>query len=486
MALDVTNTGNLDAGNNIKVALSNVDAYIGGVRMFSENDDGTVTGTPALRSPETSQDFRLRVGVDTLLFTNTFNAAAQNTGNWKHAFTTMTMTQSAGFLNVNAAGTSTVSGNYAFLQTWRYFSVIGTAPLSVETTLSLTSTALQANEVYQWGLGVALAAADPVDGAWFELTSAGVYGCTRYNSGTAVKTLLTATARTLGQNYKFAMVFGEREVNFWIDDVLYATQTVAAANSQLFMNGSLPYFIEKYNANTVGSSPSSILKVGDVTISLLDLNVVKPWAQVTAGMGQANQGQDGGTMGANTFFTNSALPTTALPVNTALTANLPTGLTGGRGLATLWNIAATDMVMTQATNPLGGVNQTGRNLYITGVRISAVTASAALTAPAAGTHSIGWGLYFGSTAVTLAQTESASFATGTIKAFRRKFLGFMCWTTGTAAIGTPADKDITIKFDAPVVVLPGENVGLFAQMHNGAVTATGGILFNYDFDHYYE
>lgn len=465
---------------------TNAPAGVGGVRLFSENDNGAQTGTAYLRSPETSQDYRLRVGVDTVLFTDTFNATAQNTGMYKHAFTTMTMTQSAGFLNVNAAGTSTVANNYAYLQTWKYFPVFGTAPLAVETTALLTNAALQANEVIQWGLGLGVAAADPIDGVWFELTSAGLYGCSRYNSGTAVKTLLTASARTQGQTYKFTAVIGEGQIDFWVDDVLYATQDVAAAQGQPFLTTALPWFVAKYNANTVGASPSAILKVSDVTVSLMDIATYKPWAHQEAGMGLSGQGQNGGTMGANTFFTNSALPTAGLPVNTALTANLPTGLAGGRGLATLWNVAATDMVMTQATNPLGGVNQTPRTLFITGVRISAVTAVAALTAPAAGTHSFLWGMYWGSTAVTLAQAESGSFTTATIKAFRRRFLGAMCCTTGTAAVGTPFDKDIVVKFDAPVVVHPGENVGLFCQMHNGAVTATGAMLFTYDFDHYYQ
>ncbi len=84
---------------------------VGAVRAFSENDPGSKTGEAYLKSQEVSQDFRSRVGMDTVLFSATFNATTQNTGVWKHSFTTMTMTQSAGFLNVNAAGTSTVSGN---------------------------------------------------------------------------------------------------------------------------------------------------------------------------------------------------------------------------------------------------------------------------------------------------------------------------------------------------------------------------------------
>lgn len=485
------NVVEVNTSNQLKIvpetnAASN-PGNVGGVRMFSENDPGEISGSAYLRSPETSSDYRLRAAVDTVLFTDTFNATAQNTGMWKHAFTTMTMTQSAGFLNVNAAGTSTVSGNYAYLQTWKYFPMIGTAPLSIEVTCALTSVALQANEVYQWGAGVALAAADPVDGAWFELTTAGLYGVIRYNSGVATKQILTATARTLGANNKYVLVLAEREVEFWIDDVFYGEIAIPTGQSQPLLTTALPVFIQKYNNGTVGASPSSILKVGDITTSLMDIATFKPWSQQMAGQGYSGQGQNGGTMGPNAFFTNSAYPTTALPINTALTANLPTGIGGGRGLATLWNLAATDMVLTQATNPLGGVNQTPRTLFITGVTINAVSHSAAWTGPAAGGHSLLFGVYYGSTAVTLAQAETGSFVTATIKAFRRKLLGFMTWATGATAVGTPPDRGpIVVTFDSPIVVNPGENFGIFAQMTNGAVTATGGLFFTYDFDHYYQ
>lgn len=479
---------NVDAGYNLRTALPGADTpdYMGGIRTFSEVDPGDITGTALLRSPESSQDYRQRVGIDTPAFLYAFNATAQNTAIWRHAFTTMTMTQSAGFLNVNAAGTSTVSGNYAYLMTWRQFALIGTAPLAVEYTGQITATPA-ANEVFQAGLGVATGAAEPVDGVWFELTSAGLKGCLRYNSGTVTKVdLMAAGDITVNTSGKYVMVVGEREIEYWVDDVLYGTLDVPVAQGQPFLSTALPLFIQKYNSGTVGSSPNMIVKIGDVTVTLMDLATYKPWAHQMAGNGLANQGLDGGTMGSNTFFTNSAYPTTALPVNTALTANLPTGIGGGRGLATLWNLAATDMVMTQAINPVGGVNQTPRTLYITGVTISAVSHTAAWTGPAAGQHSLLWGLYFGGTGVSLAQAETGSFVTATTKLHRRKLLGFMGWSTAATPLGTPCDKNIVVNFDSPVVVNPGEYVGLFCQMTNGAATATGGLFFTYDFNHYFE
>ena len=478
---------NVDAGYNLNVALPNTPAYVGSVRLMSENDTGALTGTPYLKSPETSPDYRLRVGLDTVLFYDTFNASAQNTGVWKHAFSTMTMTQSAGFLNVNAAGTSTASGNYAYLQSWKYFPLIGTAPLAVEFTGQITLTP-SANEVYQSGLGIPTGAAEPVDGVWFELTSNGLFGCLRYNSGTTQKTsqLKTAASIPLNTNGKYVIVIGERKIEFWVDDVLLGELTIPVAQGQPFLTTALPLFMQKYNSGVVGSSPNMIIKVGDITVTLMDIATNKSWQQQMASTGlHAYQGQDGGTMGGTATYVNSTNPTTALPVNTALTANLPAGL-GGQGLATLWNLAATDMVMCQFQNPTGGVNQTPRTLYIYGIRITAAAFTAAWTAPAAGQHLLQWGLGFGSTGVSLAQAETASFATATTKSYRRKALGLMGWATGATPIGTPADKDIVVHWDVPLVVNPGEYVSVICKMLNGAATATGGLYFTVDFDAFYE
>jgi hypothetical protein len=456
-----------------------------GVRMFSENDDGSETGTPYLKSPETSSDYRLRVGIDTMLFKGSFAATTQNSGQWKHEFGTMTMTQSAGFLNINAAGTSVASGHFAYLRTWRTFPMCGTAPLAVEFTMQLSSTALQANEVYQFGLGLPTGAAECVDGTWIEITNAGTHGCIRYNSGTTTKTELTTTALELNVNHRFVIIVGEREVEYWIDDVLYGEQEIPDGQAQPFVGTSLPMFIQKYNSGVVGSSPSSIMKLGNVTVTLQDVNTNKLWSHQMSGMGYSGQGLDGGTMAGLATWANSANPTTAAPGNGSLTANLPAGL-GGQGLATVWNLAATDMVMLAWQNPTGGVAQPARVCYITGVKISAASFTAAWTAPAAGQHLFQWGLGYGAVAANMNASETASFATNTTKAARRRVLGLMGWATGATPIGTPADRDIIVKFDSPIVINPTEFLMVACKMLNGAATATGGMYFTVDFDHYFE
>lgn len=473
MALDssivgaVSGTGaDVDADRQLLVATNRDPAKAGATVVFYENDDGTATGTPYNKSPEVSQDYRLRVGLDTILFTDTFNATTQNPSNWKHSFTTMTMTQSAGFLNVNAAGTSTVSGNYAYLQTWRYFPLLGTAPLAVEFTGQFTNYPT-ANEIVQFGLGVCTGAAEPIDGAWFEMTSAGLYGVLRYNSGTATKTLLTADLTTIGlnTNAKFVSVVGEREVEWWIDDTLYAEQLIPNANGQPFMTTSLPAFIQKYNSGTVGSTPNTIFKLGDISITLMDLNANLTWANQMASSGLGSQQLNGGNAGSPQIqWANAALPTAAAATNT--TAALGAFL-GGIFLMNAPATSATDLIVASYLNPLGGVNQTPRTIKLRGIKadvinsVVAVTGTATVFAVAAA---------WGGTALTLAQVETGSFVNNTVKARRVQPIGVITFPAG-AAIGASGGT-IQFDFEAPLVINPGEYLQIIAKPLLGTATAT--------------
>lgn len=477
MALDIIVRGNtsgagaeVNASNQLKI-VSEIDAStnpgnVGCVRVFGENDPGDITGTALLRSGEVSQDYRLRVGVDTLLFTDTFNATAQNISLWKHSFATMTMTQSAGFLNINAAGTSTVSGNYAYLQSWRYFTFFGTSPISVETTVLIDKAPI-VNEVFQWGLGVATGAADVVDGAWFQLTSAGLKGVLRYNSGTVVTVDLIVDVNTIPLNtvQKYAMVCGEDAIEFWIDDVLYGTLEIPNAQGQPFLSTSLPYFIQKYNNGTIGSSPNLSPKIGDVTITLMDLASNQTWANQMASVGLGMQQLNGGPAGSPQIqWANAALPVAAAATNT--TAALGAFLGGIFQMSTVAT-GATDLIVSSYQNPVGGVNQTPRTMKLRGIKIDCVNAGAAVaTTPSTFAVALAWG----GTAVTLAGTESTSFQNNTIKLQRRQPLGVISFPVG-AAIGAAATP-LQFDFEAPLVINPGEFVQVVVKPLVATATAS--------------
>lgn len=463
-----TNVATVNSNKQLLV-ITGTDAdtpsQIGGMRNFSEVDPGTFTGTALLKSGEVSLDYRQRVGVDTVIFNDTFNATAQNTANWRHSFTTMTMTQSSGFLNVNAAGTSTVSGNYAYLNTFRYFPLIGTGPLSVE--MSAAFSALPtANEVLQFGLGIATGAADVVDGVWFEYTSAGLKGVTRYNSGTAVKTDLVASL-SVNQVRHFTIVVGEGEIQFWVDDFLYGTQVIPVGQGQPFMTSSLPVFIQKYNSGTVGASPNLIARFGDVNVSIMDIATNMTWANQMSSWGLGLQGLNGGTMGSpQVQWANAALPSAAAATNT--TAALGAFL-GGIFLMNAPATSATDVIIASWLNPAGGVNQTPRTIKLRGIKIDCVN-SGAVVATTATTFAVA--LAWGGTQLSLGTvtSDSASFVNNTAKARRIQPLGVINFPVG-AAIGAVASP-ITFDFEAPIVVNPGEYLQIVAKILIGTATAS--------------
>ncbi|NDB92939.1 MAG: hypothetical protein EB167_09670, partial [Nitrososphaeria archaeon] len=68
-------------------------------------------------------------------------------------------------------------------------------------------------------------------------------------------------------------------------DILYGNLAIPNAQGQPFLSTSLPYFIQKYNNGVVSVSPNLIPRVGDVTITLMDLASNQTWANQMASIG---------------------------------------------------------------------------------------------------------------------------------------------------------------------------------------------------------
>ena len=456
----------------LKVALDtgSTPANVGAVRAFSENDPGSVTGEVYLKSPETSSDFRLRVGLDNLLFGDTFNATAQNTGTWKHLFTTMTATMAGGSVLFNANSTATTTTG-CMLQTWQHFPMFGASGLYWEATGQITSAPL-ANQNYCAGFGLgATATVEPTDGIYFRLNSGGLYGVVKFNGSETVAQLLTASIPA-STNAKYVIAVNQREVEFWVDDVLMADIETPNAQAQMNLCGSLPAFFQFYNSGTVTGAPQMQVKVGTVNISLQDLDCTRQFSHQMSAMGLAYQGLNGGTMGTLAAYANSANPTAAVPTNT--TAALGSGL-GGQFWHTNTLALNTDGIVCSYQNPAGGVNQTPRQLVISKVRID--TAVQTTLANAGGAVYV-WGLAYGHTAVSLGTAESASFANNTAKAPRRVPIGVQ------TAVGALAQGSLlqTLDLDldqCPIVVNPGEFVAVFVK--NIGTVGTAGVLHHHVF-----
>ena len=176
----------------------------------------------------------------------------------------------------------------------------------------------------------------------------------------------------------------------------------------------------------------------------------------------------------------AAFPTAAAGSNTAA---LTTGLGGIGNINAAVSAAASDFILTSYQVPAGTTSVQGRRLVLTGVRISMVNLVAAVaTTPTV----ILLGIAHGHTAVSLATTETASFATGTTKAPRREPLGFMSWALAAPAGAMPQNGDIVHTFANPIYINPGEFIATTAKFVVGTATATETFGFTVLFDYGWE
>lgn len=456
---------------------------VGGMRTFSEVDPGAVTGTPKLMSPEVSGDYRTRVGVDTILFNDDFAATAQNTSNWSYAFSTLTAAQpGAGTLNFGVVQGTTASHG-AFMRTFDYFPIYGTSAIWHESRWGMVTAALVANEVWSAGFGFPTAVTGlPADGAWLQLTTAGLIGrvCTGgvFTDSGVLKAFGDFNVGTL---YRFLIRVSKEEAQWWIDDgadiYLLGTTPIPAGNAQLYQQGSLPAFFMKHNTGNV--SNTNTMRVGQIVVSQADLATNKPWAHQLAFAGQSLYvGQNGNTMGKTSWWTQNTAPTPAAATNTAAIAGATTlgGLVSVQPTLTANN----DGNLFIFTNPSPGTNTPGKNAVITGVKVQGAVAATLTGGPVI----FAYGLAYGHTADSLATPETASFATATTHAPRVVFIGMESYAANAAAgvLGQGCVLDLS---NGPVVVRPGERVALIAR-NIGTVTSGGHITVGFQPIGYWE
>ena len=446
---------------------------VGALRSFYENDAGAMTGSALLVSPYVSDDDRMNVSVDTPIFFDNFTETTQNTGIWRYQFTTMTMTMAAGFLLCNSNSTATTATGCQYT-TWATFPLFGNNGLHWEMTGAITAIPL-VGQVFEAGFYPfgANAQTAPTEGVYFRLTEVGLYGIMNYNgTETLTALLMSAGSFPLNINGQYKIVVTQRQAQYWVNGILAATINVPVGQGEPFMTSSLPISITQRNSGALTGTQMQV-KIASCHIDQQGF-YNKTAAEIMCGYGyMASQGQDGGTMGSTAILTNSATAAAAALVNTTAAAQF-TGL-GGAFLVLPTLTAGTDGILCDYAIPVGGVNQTPRRLCIRGVSIS----SGVQTVLAGGPLNMAYSLAYGHTAVSLATTETASFATATTKAPRRVPLGVQNYVSAAVA-GTGA-QDIVRTFTSPIYVNPGERVAI-AVRNLGTATTTGALAITVGFD----
>lgn len=464
------NVAEVDTNNQLKVSTSLVETTMGGSFIDSLVDDGTTNGgVRTLRSPWCSGDYRLSVGADVPIFNFAFNGTSQDTGIWKHAFTTMTATQSGGFLNLNANATLTAT-TWCSMQSWASMPILNGA-LLLRFIANFTQTPL-ANQVVEFGTFTATTTTAPVEGAWFQFTNAGLIGVVNYN-GTATTTSTFSVNPGVNANHVFDIVVQPERVEFWMDFFIVGQIATPPGNGYPYMTQALPLSMQYRNSGTVSGTPMQ------ARFAAIEANLIDSQISPTSGLllpivsGMGTQGTSGNTMGSTALYTNSlAAGAGAAMTNTA--ASLGTGL-GGQFSIQPTLAVGTDGIVCSFQVPAGSINITPKRLVISGIQIQGAITTALTGGPVVYAYS----LAYGHTAVSLATAETGSFVTATTKAPRRLALGFESYAAA-AAVGV-IGLGTTLRLSKDIVVNPGEFVAIVAK-NVGVVTTAGVITLLVTFD----
>lgn len=486
---NLAGAANVDANYNLTVIQPGFAAdgteFGGGVHNGqtnqSENDTGEITGAREARSPETDDDYRLRVAHDNLLDQEAFTDTAQNTGRFSHTFTTLTATSSAAGILTNSGAITTTATGMTF-GTFAMFPVGGTQTLVNETAISFSAQPAS-NVIIDFGMFLrgASTAFAPTDGIYFRVSSAGVQGVIN-NNGTETTTSVFPLAGGAGtwayandEVNKYLLQITNIRVTFWINNFKMGEIETPAGQDNPSLARGLPWSIRhSIVGGAAGATMQSRIKGYRVFLR------GGAFADRLSAIGIRNygsyQGLSGGTMGSLGAYPNSANPTAAAPSNTALTANLPGGL-GGAGLVTAAAGAATDGIWGSYQVPAGLATVQGRRLVVRGVMVDALNTGAAVATTAT---SIEFKLAFNHTAVSLATAYTASFATATTRAPCRIGLGFMTWAVGAGIGAGPQNGRIFLDLsESPIYVDPGCFIALVGKFVLGTATASQTIWFNW-------
>lgn len=453
-------------------------ANIGGMRNFSENDQGYVTGVTSVASPEVDVDYRVRVSQDLLLDEETFYYTAQNTGKHSYSNTTMTNTWTAGQLTTNGSSITTTTTGTVF-NTYATFPTNGTQTLSGDFELGFSAQP-QTNSFVEFGFGIpSTAAVAPTDGVFFRLNSAGLQGIASFNgseTSTGVFPLSGGTGTwvyTNAKRYQFIVYIGGVSAEFWVNDGTGAVKLGAiplpTAQGRMLLSAGVPLFLKH---RITGGAAGGVLQalLGAYSVRMGGSNVTSTFSTQGNRIFGSYQGLSGGTLGTlarvGTITTgNEANVTAAVPTTT--TAALGSGL-GGTFWETVSLAVNTDGIIMSYQVPAGTVLIPGRRLVLRGIYLNSYVQTVLVGGP----YTAEWFLAFGHTAVSLATTEAA-----TTKAPRRIALPFVQQVTAAQAVNTAVAPGLMFcDFgDAPVFINPGEFIQLCTR-HLGTVGTSGTVV----------
>lgn len=492
-----SNVMEVDAGNNAKVALSNNPIYMGGARNFSENDPGLSWGTPYLMSPETDDEYRLRVSNDVIFDEENFTYTAQNMTKHQMYATTFVPSWTLTGFNTNPTNINTAA-SAMLLRTNKTFALVGTETISFDIEGAFTfasGTVFPANSTVEFGFGIQAVTTpyDCFDGVYVRTNSSGSYLVVRNNSATdssisaAFKDTTGAATwfPTSGRKYQFILYWSTREVEIWISDpvadviFLAAQVTVPAGYGSPTASTALPIFVRQYHSGTPSVAGQFTVSRNSVRRGGTNIGTTLNVLAARAYESNMQPGSLASTQIQAIASGSITRPGAAVPSNTTSTlASL-----GGIYVETGTLAIGTDAILMSYLNPalpvaVAATYAAQRRLRIDGVSIC----SGVTTAFATGGFQKHFYIAYGSTSLSLAGVATD---TATTKAYRRIHIPIVQYYTATHAPGAPNSASTFYALQTPIYINPGEYVALVTY-HQGTVGTTGVITHSLQFDYAWE
>jgi hypothetical protein len=461
-----SNVADVTSNNNLKVALPTAAAQVGSVRLMSECDAGTITGTPTLRSPETTIDYRLRVGMDTMLDYHYFQETQFAINKFRFQASTAQAASTGGYLTLNS--NSSLNYSWIYIDTINVFQAYsGNAPLYCETYVRIDES-VNSFATFEFGLSGLRDASGPydaLDGAFFRLTSSGLIGVVKVNT-VQTTTAVMLGSLTLGQNYQCGIVFGNKEVQFFVDDIMYVVPLTTGLAFPVNIPG--VRWFGRYHQSATGTSVSK-LKIGGYNIQQGDISPMYTPAVLAALSGGSmyiQQGNSGGPAANYTVGASAAPPTATLTANTAPAYNnlqaywtYPSALSVGEAEYPIIAFSPADAAASTAS----------RNFICVGIDVGDITITSAVTG---GALVMQWFCAFRSSGSALNTTESSGYTNSTRGPrsipMRSQVIPASA-TAGTTISGFRYDLSAS-----PLVIAPDDFLHVYIRIHAGTnITASG-------------
>lgn len=422
--------------------------------VMCESDDGSITGERATFAVEATEDWRQRIGLDTLLQTYAFSGTVVDTSSAPTTVATMTAAQGvpAGFLVLNA-GNSLAAAAVARMTTQQVFQTQSGAGLSIRIHAQSPFVHVVNAQVI-WGRMLVTGTSDPTDGQFFRYNAAGGFeavatfngvpnSVTIDDTSTAARVALTAPDIT----HKYAIdVYSDKTV-FWIDNIRVAK--ILAPPGQSYIESAVGLPISARCLNVGATAQAQQLKVAGIQVLLQDVASTRriDQQQIAGGLSMMQYPPNGAAAGPMITHANLAAPGLGTLSNTALPIAAHNMMTGDF-LVTLSGLTlATDYILNAFQVPVAAANAGGRLAMISGLHFDCELAGAANAATIQNYELL---LFVGSTTLTLVTVADA--ASG-VKCPRRLPVARLSFPA-SAAIGTTLNVDVT--FDGHVPVNPGE------------------------------